>query len=146
MRTIFLWIASFVLIAQLQGVEPINGEQTIKVGIVGDAANHQVSWTTERGYNYVVEVSADLVEWTDTGIVQAGTGAIVTYGFSTPTESKLFYRIRVRPGATRAGFDALVIEANDDRSTSFVPFDFSINLFGMTRTGCYVNNNGNITF
>lgn len=132
----------------------VSAQQTIKVGIVGDADNHQVSWTTERGLNYLVEVSPDLVAWMDTGIVQAGTGEIVTYGFSTPTESKMFYRIRVRPGAVRPGFDAFEIPANDDdsadpdadRNPDLIPIGFPINLFGATRTSCYINNNGNITF
>lgn len=123
-----------------------SAQQTIKVGIVGDADNHQVSWTTERGLNYLVEVSPDLVDWMDTGIVAPGTGEIVTYGFSTPTEPKMFYRIRVRPGAVRPGFDDLELAANDDDSTDIVPIDFPINLFGTTWEECYINNNGNITF
>jgi hypothetical protein len=140
MRGFILWILALVLVAQLQG------QQTIKVGFVGDADNHQVSWTTEVGFNYLVEVSPDLVGWMDTGIVQAGTGAIVTYGFSTPTEPKLFYRIRVRPGAMRPGFDDYVLGRNDDASTNQIPIGFPINLFGTTWNDCYVNNNGNITF
>lgn len=120
--------------------------QTIKVGIVGDADNHQVSWTTERGLNYLVEVSPDLVDWMDTGIVAPGTGEIVTYGFSTPTEPKLFYRIRVRPGAVRPGFDAYELVRQDDRPSEYTDIGFSINLFGETFDSCYVNNNGNITF
>lgn len=120
--------------------------QTIQVGIVGDADNHQVSWTTEVGVNYLVEVSPDLVDWMDTGIIQPGTGGTVTYGFSTPTEPRMFYRIRARSGAVRPGFDEYVLTRNDDGSTSQVPIGFSINLFGTTWTDCYVNNNGNITF
>lgn len=123
-----------------------SAQQTIKVGIVGDADNHQVSWTTERGLNYLVEVSPDLVDWMDTGIVQPGTGEIVTYGFSTPTEPKMFYRIRVRSGAVRPGFDEFELAANDDGSTDLVDIDFPINLFGTTWEQCYINNNGNITF
>jgi hypothetical protein len=123
-----------------------SAQQIIKVGIVGYADNHQVSWTTERGLNYLVEVSPDLVDWMDTGIVAPGTGEIVTYGFSTPTEPKMFYRIRVRPGAVRPGFDEYELAANDDSSTGSVPIDFPINLFGTTWENCYINNNGNITF
>ena len=133
---------------------PVSAQQTIKVGIVGDADNHQVNWTTERGLNYLVEVSPDLVDWMDTGIVAPGTGEIVTYGFSTPTEPKLFYRIRVRPGAVRPGFDEFEIPANDDGSADpdedgipdLIPIDFPINLFGTIWAECYINNNGNITF
>jgi hypothetical protein len=148
MRLFISWIIALMFIAQA------HGQQTIKVGIVGDADNHQVNWTTEIGYNYLVEVSPDLVAWTDTGIVQAGTGAVVTYGFSTPTEPKLFYRIRVRPGAVRPGFNAFEIPANDDGSADpdedgipdLIPIGFPINLFGTTWNDCYINNNGNITF
>jgi hypothetical protein len=123
-----------------------SAQQTIKVGIVGDADNHQVSWTTERGLNYLVEVSPDLVEWMDTGIVAPGTGEIVTYGFSTPTEPKMFYRIRVRPGAVRPGFDDYELIREDDSPSEFSPIGFPINLFGTTWEDCYVNFNGNITF
>jgi hypothetical protein len=123
-----------------------SAQQTIKVGIVGDADNHQVSWTTEVGFNYLVEVSPDLVDWLDTGIVQPGTGEIVTYGFSTPTEPRMFYRIRVRQGAMRPGFDDYMLNRNDDGSTSQIPIGFPINLFGTIWSNCYVNNNGNITF
>lgn len=140
MRLFISWIVALVFIAQ------VHGQQTIKVGIVGDADNHQVNWTTEIGYNYLVEVSFDLVAWTDTGIVQAGTGAVVTYGFSTPTEPKLFYRIRVRPEAMRPGFDDYVLLRNDDGSTPQVPIGFPINLFGTVWNNCYINNNGNVTF
>ncbi len=121
-------------------------QQTIKVGIVGDADNHQISWTTERGLNYLVEVSPDLVDWMDTGIVAPGTGEVVTYGFSTPTEPKMFYRIRVRPGAVRPGFDDLALIREDDSPSEFSPIGFPINLFGTTWEDCYVNFNGNITF
>lgn len=120
--------------------------QTIQVGIVGDADNHQVSWSTEVGVNYLVEVSDDLVEWMDTGIVQPGTGGTVTYGFSTPTELRMFYRIRARSGAIRDGFDEYVLERNDDDSTPQISIGFPINLFGTVWEDCYVNNNGNITF
>jgi hypothetical protein len=123
-----------------------SAQQTIKVGIVGDADNHQVSWTTERGLNYLVEVSPDLVDWMDTGIVAPGTGEIVTYGFSTPTEPKMFYRIRVRSGAVRPGFDAFSLVRQDDAPSVSSPLGFPINLFGSTWTSCFVNNNGNITF
>ena len=132
----------FTIFSALQ----LSAQQTIKVGIVGAADNHQVSWTTERGLNYLVEVSPDLVDWMDTGIVAPGTGEIVTYGFSTPTEPKLFYRIRVRPGAVRPGFDAFSLVRQDDSPSALSPLGFSINLFGSTWTSCYVNNNGNIAF
>lgn len=49
--------------------------------------------------------------------------------------------------AVRDGFTQNSIPANDDGYTlSTVPIGFSISLFGNTRTQCWVNNNGNITF
>ena len=51
-------------------------------------------------------------------------------------------------GAVRdnAGFTANVLPANDDGYTGLVPIGFNIDFGGATRTECYVNNNGNITF
>lgn len=132
----------FVLILSFH----VSAQQPIKVGIVGDADNHEVSWTAEVGANYLVEFSQDLIEWFDIGIVQPRTGETVTYGFSTPTEEKLFYRILSRPRAVRPGFDAFVLMRNDDGSTGQVPIGFPISLFGSTWTDTFVNNNGNITF
>ena len=36
--------------------------------------------------------------------------------------------------------------ANDDQSSQLVPLGFAVNFFGVTYTGLYVNNNGNVTF
>src|SRR5262249_22323717 len=44
------------------------------------------------------------------------------------------------------GFTANVLPANDDDSTPLVPLGFTVNSFGLTFTGLYANNNGNITF
>ena len=44
------------------------------------------------------------------------------------------------------GFEASNIPANDDGSSPLVNLPFTINFFGRIRSGCYVNNNGNITF
>src|SRR5262249_18593397 len=49
-------------------------------------------------------------------------------------------------GAVQGGFDASALPANDDVSTDFVPLGFAVNFFGITYTGLYVNNNGNVTF
>ena len=35
---------------------------------------------------------------------------------------------------------------NDDLSSALLPLGFSFNLYGTIYTGCYINNNGNITF
>jgi hypothetical protein len=140
MRSFFTFVIAIFLAI------PASAQQTIKVGIVGDADNHQVNWTTQLGYNYLVDVSPNLVDWMDTGIVQPGTGEVVTYGFSTPTEPKMFYRISSRKGAMRDGFDQTTLDPNDDGYTDQVPIGFPINLFGTTWADCYINNNGNVTF
>lgn len=44
-----------------------------------------------------------------------------------------------------AGFNANTLPANDDGSTAFVGFGFTVNFFGNLRSGGYVNNNGNMT-
>lgn len=44
------------------------------------------------------------------------------------------------------GFKARTVARNDDGSSSFVSLPFPINFFGRLRGGCWVNNNGNITF
>ena len=44
------------------------------------------------------------------------------------------------------GFTTNVLPANDDESTLLVPLGFTVNYFGLTFTGLYVNNNGNVTF
>jgi hypothetical protein len=49
-------------------------------------------------------------------------------------------------GSVRPGFNSSNLPRNDDGSTGFVLFGFTINLFGTNYSGCYVNNNGNITF
>lgn len=38
------------------------------------------------------------------------------------------------------------VAGNDDKSTDLIPLGFSINFFGKTRSGLYINNNGNVTF
>ena len=45
-----------------------------------------------------------------------------------------------------AGFSTSVLGANDDGSTGLVSAGQSMNFFGTTYTGLYVNNNGNVTF
>lgn len=44
-----------------------------------------------------------------------------------------------------AGFTASSLAANDDGSTGFVSFGFTVDFFGNSRSGGYVNNNGNLT-
>lgn len=44
------------------------------------------------------------------------------------------------------GFKTRSVPRNDDGSSPFVGLPFPINFFGRLRAGCWVNNNGNITF
>ncbi len=44
------------------------------------------------------------------------------------------------------GFEEKAIPANDDGSSPRVSLPFTINFFGRIRSGCFVNNNGNLTF
>lgn len=48
--------------------------------------------------------------------------------------------------AVVSGFNSSILPANDDGYTDLVPLPFSINFFGTTYSGTYVNNNGNLTF
>ncbi len=45
-----------------------------------------------------------------------------------------------------AGFTLTALPANDDGSTGLVNTGFTFNLFGLTQSNLYVNNNGNVTF
>ncbi len=47
--------------------------------------------------------------------------------------------------AVRSGFNSNTLPANDDGSTGLVPVGFTMDFFGIIRSGVYVNNNGNIT-
>ncbi len=57
----------------------------------------------------------------------------------------------VTPGRLPACFEPLdatytVLPRNDDNSTGLISLPFAFSLFGTSYTGCYVNNNGNISF
>ena len=50
-------------------------------------------------------------------------------------------------GPVLTGFDSSSLAANDDGSTGFVDFGLgTLNFFGTSYTGAYLNNNGNMTF
>ncbi len=46
---------------------------------------------------------------------------------------------------TNGGFASNTLARNDDSYTGFVPFGFTLDFYGNSRTGGYVNNNGNVT-
>ena len=62
--------------------------------------------------------------------------------------SSLAFPLGVQAQAIRdlPGFKTRSVPRNDDGSSAFVALPFPINFFGRLRAGCWVNNNGNITF
>jgi len=122
MRHFLSWIASLVFIAQ------VHGQYVFKAVIVGDANNHQVSWTTRLNYNYQVEVSPDLVDWVDTGIAEPGTGSTITYGFSS-TADKMFYRVKESVDPYNGGFLALPTQHQEVDLIDGVCFAFNMEVF-----------------
>jgi hypothetical protein len=59
-----------------------------------------VMWTTVPGKRYRLQVSPDLVTWTDTGIVVNATGAVswvMEDAFQVPLAGKGFVRVKVEP-------------------------------------------------
>lgn len=110
--------------------------------------NFQLSWYANTLRPYQIENSPDLVNWTGlTGYIE-GTdtqqGVLIN-----KTTDKMFFRLRT--GAVRPGFNAESLARGDDSNSSgFEAIGFPINVFPTTAnpgpwTGCYVNNNGNIT-
>jgi len=116
------------------------------------APDNQVllSWQGAALRPYQVETSPDLLAWTDQGVPQVGNGGLAET--LAPRLGPLgFYRLRL--GAVRPGFDQLAMSRGDDHCypqftgpAAPVELGFGINLFGVTRTTCFVNNNGNVTF
>lgn len=49
-------------------------------------------------------------------------------------------------GAVVSGFNANILQRNDDGSAGPVPLGFSVSLFGTSANSVFVNNNGNVTF
>ncbi len=101
---------------------------TIQVGIIGTAANHEVSCTTRTNHNYQIEVSPDLQAWSDTGINEPGTGSPVTHGFSCNAE-KLFYRIRETEDPHNGAFLTLPTQAQEMDLIDGVIFAFDMEVF-----------------
>lgn len=122
MRLFLSWIASLVFIAQ------VHGQYVFKAVIVGDADNHQVSWTTRLNYNYQVDASPDLESWVDTGIAEPGTGSSITYGFSS-TADKMFYRVKESVDPYNGGFLALPTQHQEVDLIDGVCFAFNMEVF-----------------
>ena len=110
----------------------------------------ELSWHGGMLRPYQVEVSQDLVSWTDCGCLHIGNNSAITAVVPKPG-LRGFYRLR--EGAVRPGFDQVEMSRGDDHCypqfagpATTVELGFAINLFGVARSSCYVNNNGNITF
>ena len=65
---------------------------------------------------------------------------VLTSCLAFPVEAKA-QAIRDLPG-----FKTRSVARNDDGSSVFVALPFPVNFYGRLRAGCWVNNNGNITF
>ncbi len=111
---------------------------------------YEVMFPSRYLSRYQMQASPDLVSWVDLGAPITGgnpsTGndsvKAILIGSNAP---EMFYRLK--EGAVRPGFNQYALAPNDDAFTPGpVPLGFTIKLFGVNRTACYVNNNGNITF
>lgn len=53
---------------------------------------------------------------------------------------------KTEAGAIVAGFDSNEMFRNDDESTGIAALGFTVNFFGISHSGVYINTNGNVTF
>ena len=72
-----------------------------------------------------------------------GTLTITTDALDSPEVARLIGASAIRD---IPGFEANVLPRNDDQSTALIPLPFTVNFFGNSYSGLYVNNNGNVTF
>jgi len=54
-----------------------------------------ITWTTVAGFNYQVWSSPDLREWSPCGVIQTGTGAVLTHNGMDAQSDRLFFRVTV---------------------------------------------------
>lgn len=141
-----------LLLVSLLGGPVVAATDLATAVAIGPADNNQIllSWHASMLRPYQVEVSEDLVTWTDCGCVQVGNNATIELIVPKPGPNGFF---RLREGAVRPGFDQVLMSRGDDHCypqfsgpASMVDIGFAINMFGISRSACYVNNNGNITF
>lgn len=107
----------------------------------------KLSWPSQNMRPYQLERSKDLLVWEDVSSWVLGNGGPQSVSVET-AEPRCFFRLR--EGAIRNGFSDYTLPANDDGSSTEVPFGFPIRIFPSLQnpgpwTGGYVNNNGNIT-
>ena len=106
--------------------------------------NYNLHWPSELNQPYQVQSSPNLQTWANLGNEIIGNGNVKTVLVSS-TAPKLFYRLKASP--IRPGFDSTALPEIDDAPSTEAAFvGFTISLFGSTRSKCWVNNNGNITF
>ena len=116
-------------------LSPVSGDYNVQlIGAPGDPFSLSMSTVDLFPDASVPLVTARAVAGT---IAAAGTSVVFTVPPRAPRGST---------GAIRPGFDASSLAGNDDGSTGLVPLPFSINFFGQTFNGLFVNNNGNVTF
>ncbi|MGA8221160.1 MAG: kelch repeat-containing protein [Candidatus Acidiferrales bacterium] len=72
--------------------------------------------------------------------------AITTTGPSATYLVHMVGNSDIRSMQTNPGFYANTLPANDDGSTALFPLGFTVNFFGTSETGLFINNNGNVTF
>jgi Nidogen-like/Bacterial Ig domain len=113
------------------------------------AGSYQVTVQGSGGEPYslsmaVVDLFGDALNPGITEQQQSGTVSPggTTFTFDVPAA----HRTPLPRLATRPGFDANQLPANDDGSTAAVPLGFTANLFGHSFNSAFVNNNGNLTF
>lgn len=100
-------------------------QSPVVLDVTGNAAEHQLTWTTELGFNYHIFVSTDLENWTDTGIVEPGCGSPVGYRIAPdPPEPQLYYQIWASAGSA---FLLLPCQWEEAALTDGVCFAFDLN-------------------
>lgn len=147
-----------VLVA-LSGLLPLHAESPLSTrapvpGCISIACAGQdqfrIGWLAEKLRPYQLEVSPDMLAWSDLGSPRVGNDDYqeILVDRCAP---RAYYRLRL--GAVRPGFEALAMSRGDDHTypqyagpPAPVNLGFNISLFGKTYNTCYVNNNGNITF
>lgn len=143
MQSFRFFLSSFGVFVVLNIFTVVNAAPALTI-VRGSGNTYQVSWLAEALTRYQMQLSADFKIWTNLGNPITGTGTVRTVAI-TSTEPEMFCRVRDLP--IRPGFNTSSLAADDDNNSSdFVPLGFSISLFESIKSGCYVNNNGNITF
>lgn len=140
LRILFV-ITSCVSFVFGQGVNPLSITRL-------SPTQFQLSWYANTLRPYQIENSPDLANWTElTGYIEGTNtqqGVLIN-----KTADKMFFRLKT--GAMRSGFDSESLNPGDDSNSSYLePIGFAINVFPTVKnpgpwTGCYVNNNGNVT-